>query len=94
MPDQVGFGKSSKPQDYQFSFAALAANTQTLMQELGISNSIFFGHSMGGMLASRFALLYPQQTQRLILGPRDRTGPGRNWKRAGVDYELGRWGIA
>ena len=27
----------------------------------------------------------------LILGTRDRTGPGRNWKKPGVDYELGRY---
>ena len=28
---------------------------------------------------------------RLIIGTRDRTGPGRNWKKSGVDYELGRY---
>jgi pimeloyl-ACP methyl ester carboxylesterase len=27
----------------------------------------------------------------LILGTRDRTGPGRNWKKPGVDYTLGRY---
>ena len=27
----------------------------------------------------------------IILGTRDRTGPGRNWMKAGVDYELGRY---
>ncbi len=67
IPDQVGFGKSSKPRDYQFSFAALAANTRQLMDELGIRSSVIVGHSMGGMLASRFALLYPEVTRRLIL---------------------------
>ncbi len=191
IPDQIGFGKSSKPQNYQFSFAGLATNTRQLMVELGIRRSIVVGHSMGGMLASRFALLYPDVTEKLILvnpiglenylrfvkyrdvgfffenekngspekirayqqrnyydgvwnerfenmthpligwmqgpdadriarvnaltydmiftqpvvtefqdlqvpvalilGTRDRTGPGRGWKRAGVDYELGRY---
>jgi pimeloyl-ACP methyl ester carboxylesterase len=67
IPDQIGFGKSSKPMDYQFSFATLAANTRQLMDELNIENSIIVGHSMGGMLASRFALLYPDVTQQLIL---------------------------
>lgn len=28
---------------------------------------------------------------KLIIGTRDRTGPGRNWKKQGVDYELGRY---
>lgn len=27
----------------------------------------------------------------LIIGTRDRTGPGRNWMRPGVEYELGRY---
>ncbi|MDN3379806.1 MULTISPECIES: alpha/beta hydrolase [unclassified Pseudoalteromonas] len=191
MPDQIGFGKSSKPKNYQFSFAALAHHTHALMTSLNIKSSIVLGHSMGGMLASRFALMYPDMTDKLILmnpiglenylqyvqykdtdffyknelaktpegvkqyqqknyydgkwnsqfeslthfitgqiqgpdqkkiawvnaktydmiftqpvitefanltmpvkliiGTRDRTGPGRNWKKQGVDYELGRY---
>jgi len=67
IPDQIGFGKSSKPADYQYSFAVLAQNTRSLMTFLKIEKSIIIGHSMGGMLASRFALMYPQSTQRLIL---------------------------
>ena len=191
MPDQIGFGKSSKPEHYQFSFAALASNTSELLDELGIDKTVVLGHSMGGMLATRFALIHPERTAKLvllnpiglenyleyvqskdidffyklsleqtaekirayqqknyydgawndryealtaplvgwvqgpdhaliawnaaltydmlftqpvvtemgdlrvptalILGTRDRTGPGRNWKRAGVDRELGRY---
>ncbi len=191
IPDQIGFGKSSKPTHYQYSFSALAHHTQSLMASLEIKKSIVIGHSMGGMLASRFALMYPQSTQQLILvnpiglenylryvnykdtnffyknelaktpeairryqqknyydgqwndqyealthfmigqlqgpdkeqiawvnaqtydmiftqpvitefknlsvpvsliiGTRDRTGPGRNWKKPGLDYELGRY---
>ncbi|BFM06034.1 alpha/beta fold hydrolase [Halioxenophilus aromaticivorans] len=67
MPDQIGFGKSSKPTDYQYSFAALANNTKALMDSLQLRSSIILGHSMGGMLATRFALLFPQATQQLIL---------------------------
>ena len=29
----------------------------------------------------------------LILGTRDRTGPGRNWKKTGVNYDLGRYNL-
>lgn len=67
MPDQIGFGKSSKAQHYQYSFAALANNTRALLDSLKIDNTYVLGHSMGGMLASRFALLYPQRTEQLIL---------------------------
>ncbi|WP_232787415.1 alpha/beta fold hydrolase [Spongiibacter nanhainus] len=67
MPDQIGFGKSSKPTDYQYSFAALANNTRALLDKLDIDKTWVLGHSMGGMLASRFALLYPKRTEQLIL---------------------------
>lgn len=191
IPDQIGFGKSSKPIDYQYSFEALAQNTKGLLEHLHIDSVHVIGHSMGGMLAARFALLYPNLTQKvtllnplglenylryveykdidffyqreltltadrvrnyqktyyydgewnekfealaapllgwvngpdwnklakvsarvydmiftgpvveefkyfempanLIIGTRDRTGPGRHWKRVGVDHELGRY---
>jgi|TARA_R110002126_G_scaffold291807_1_gene459742 pimeloyl-ACP methyl ester carboxylesterase len=67
IPDQIGFGKSSKTTAYQYSFAALAKNTKDLMTALDIKKSVILGHSMGGMLASRFALLYPDSTTKLIL---------------------------
>ncbi|MDX1293609.1 MAG: alpha/beta hydrolase [Hyphomonas sp.] len=67
IPDQIGFGKSSRPESYQYSFAALASHTHALMDSLGIEKSIVLGHSMGGMLASRFALMYPDTVDRLIL---------------------------
>lgn len=67
IPDQIGFGKSSKPVDYQYSFTVLASHTKALMASLNIEKGIILGHSMGGMLASRFALLYPESTSRLLL---------------------------
>ena len=66
-PDQIGFGKSSKPTAYQFSFAGLAANTRALLASLGIERCAVVGHSMGGMLATRYALAYPEHTERLVL---------------------------
>lgn len=67
IPDQIGFGKSSKPQNYQFSFAQLAVNTKAILDELNVSNTIVLGHSMGGMLATRFTLMYPEIVEKLIL---------------------------
>jgi pimeloyl-ACP methyl ester carboxylesterase len=66
-PDQIGFCKSSKPARYQYSFQQLAANTQALLAHLGIQRSTVIGHSTGGMLATRYALLYPAQLDRLVL---------------------------
>ncbi len=67
VPDQVGFGKSSKPALFQYSFQQLAESTKTLLDTLKVNKAIILGHSMGGMLATRFALMYPQITQQLIL---------------------------
>ena len=66
-PDQIGFGKSSKPAAYQFSFQQLASNTRSLLNALGISRVSVVGHSMGGMLATRFVLQYPEATERLVM---------------------------
>lgn len=67
IPDQIGFGKSSKPQNYQFSFSQLADNTKAVLDQLKIEKTIVLGHSMGGMVAVRFTLLYPERVQKLIL---------------------------
>ena len=66
-PDQIGFCKSSKPAAYQFSFQQLARNTNALLQALGIGRAIIVGHSTGGMLAIRYALMYPHETAQLVL---------------------------
>jgi len=67
MPDQIGFGKSSKPQHFQYSFHLLAQNTETLLDSLGVGKVAVLGHSMGGMVASRFVLLYPERVEKFIL---------------------------
>jgi pimeloyl-ACP methyl ester carboxylesterase len=67
VPDQVGFGKSSKPVFLQYTFELLATNTRRLLDHLGVTRAIVLGHSMGGMLATRFALMYPQRIEKLIL---------------------------
>lgn len=66
-PDQIGFGKSTKPVNYQYSFQQLALNTKSILDSLKINKIIVLGHSMGGMLATRFALSYPEMTDKLIL---------------------------
>lgn len=67
VPDQIGFGKSSKPTEYQFNFQQLAQNTKAVLDELKIDKIYLLGHSMGGMLATRFALMYPEMVEKLIL---------------------------
>ncbi|HEX9996139.1 MAG TPA: alpha/beta hydrolase [Abditibacterium sp.] len=66
VPDQIGFGKSSRP-DIAYSFDLLAENTAKLLDSLQIGRVSLVGHSMGGMLAAKFALKYPQRVNRLVL---------------------------
>ncbi|MEJ7668129.1 MAG: alpha/beta fold hydrolase [Casimicrobiaceae bacterium] len=66
VPDQIGFGKSSKP-DIPYSFDLLAANTARLLEHLSIKQAAVVGHSMGGMLAVPFARTYPRVTTHLLL---------------------------
>jgi len=67
VPDQLGFGKSSKPEGYQFTFQQLALNTKLMLENLQIDKIYLLGHSMGGMLATRFTLMYPDMVEKLIL---------------------------
>jgi pimeloyl-ACP methyl ester carboxylesterase len=65
-PDQIGFGKSSKP-NVAYHFDDLAANTQALLKSLGVRKVAVIANSMGGMVGIRFARLYPQTVQKLVL---------------------------
>ncbi|SDM02577.1 alpha/beta fold hydrolase [Kriegella aquimaris] len=67
VPDQIGFGKSSKPAHFHYTFQQLAENTKALLDTLNIKKTAILGHSMGGMLATRFTLMYPDTTEKLIL---------------------------
>ena len=67
IPDQVGFGKSSKPLNYQYTFESLALNTKKLLASLNIESTQIIAHSMGGMLGSRFSLMYSNIISNLIL---------------------------
>lgn len=66
-PDQIGFGKSSKPVGYQFSFQQLAQHTRAILTALQLDHVAVVGHSMGGMLAVRFTLMYPELVEKLVL---------------------------
>src|SRR5580700_1423087 len=66
IPDQIGWGKSPKP-DIHYSFQQLAANTAALLDALHVERAAILGHSTGGMLAVRFALMYPDRVTHLIL---------------------------
>jgi pimeloyl-ACP methyl ester carboxylesterase len=65
-PDQIGWGKSPKP-DIHYSFQQLAANTAALLDHLGVGRVAALGHSTGGMTAARFALMNADRVTHLVL---------------------------
>ena len=66
VPDQIGFGRSSKP-IIPYHFHDMALNTRRLLQHLNVARVSVVGHSMGGMLAARFATQYPDTVERLVI---------------------------
>src|SRR5258705_859025 len=66
VPDQIGFGKSSKPQG-DLHFDTLARNTIALLDHLGIAKADIVAHSLGGMLGVRIARAYPDRIAHLVL---------------------------
>ena len=81
--DLKGFGFSDRP-DGDYTLTAQADLIRQLMDQLGIERASVLGHSMGGAVAMRLALAYPERVERLILAS------------SASDLELGRriWGAA
>lgn len=65
VPDQIGYGRSSKP-IAPYNFNTQARNTWLILQHLKIEKAMVIGHSMGGMLAARFATQYPKAVERVV----------------------------
>src|SRR5437667_10882864 len=58
VPDQIGFGKSSKPSG-ETHFDTLARNTMALLDALQIPKADIVAHSLGGLPGVRLARAYP-----------------------------------
>ena len=65
-PDQIGYGRSSKP-IAPFNFNSQARNTYLILQHEKIEKAMVIGHSMGGMLAARIATQYPKAVERVVI---------------------------
>jgi pimeloyl-ACP methyl ester carboxylesterase len=63
--DLRGSGESERKGPYRLE--RYAADINELIGALGLSSAVVIGHSMGGTVALRFAVDYPQATQRLVL---------------------------
>ncbi len=66
VPDQIGFGKSDKPL-INYRVATYVDFLRGLMKELKVDRASLVGNSLGGWIASAFALANPQMVDRLVL---------------------------
>lgn len=87
--DRIGFGRSSKP-DTHYNLHMPARHSKMLIDKLGLDRVAIVGHSMGGMVATRFASTYPETTSHVVMvnqigltDPR----PGNEWTDPEVAYE-------
>ena len=66
VPDQIGFGDSSKPMiDYRV--ATLVDFLDGFCKKLGINKAAVVGNSLGGWTAMAFTLAHPDKVERMVL---------------------------
>lgn len=65
--DLPGFGRSSRDSTLDFSHEAHARRVVRLLDTLGIARATLVGHSMGGAIAQRVAVNFPERVERLVL---------------------------
>ncbi len=86
--DMPGYGTSAL--DGEMTWASLSDALLRLLDHLGLDKAAIVGHSMGGMVATRFASTYPETTTHVVMvnqiGLTD-TRPGRPWTDPEVVYE-------
>ncbi len=75
IPDHIGFGESSHPQEADYTPPAQAERLHALMQQLGITQIHLGGSSMGGHIAMTYAAAHAAEVQSLWL-----LDPGGAWK--------------
>ncbi|MBY0595894.1 alpha/beta fold hydrolase [Bacillus bingmayongensis] len=65
--DILGFGRSSKPVDFEYSFPNQVNLYYKLMKKLGYDKFAVLGHSMGGEMSLNLTYLYPGVVTHLVL---------------------------
>lgn len=65
--DLFGYGYSDKPEDGSFDLGDLARQMRGLLDALDVAKASVVGNSMGGAIAIRFALDYPERVEKLVL---------------------------
>ncbi len=65
--DQRGVGRSSSPEDGNYSLGRIVQDFEEIKTELGIKEWIIMGHSFAGIMQMDYALRYPQSIKGIIM---------------------------
>jgi len=65
LPDQRNHGQSGHSEE--FTYESMAADLKSFIEQQRIEQPVVMGHSMGGKVAMKFALTYPDMPKKLIV---------------------------
>ncbi|WP_404330966.1 alpha/beta fold hydrolase [Mesobacillus maritimus] len=65
--DNRGTGRSSKPET-PYSIELMAEDAKAVLDAANVQTANVYGISMGGMIAQRLAIAYPERVKSLVLG--------------------------
>jgi 4,5:9,10-diseco-3-hydroxy-5,9,17-trioxoandrosta-1(10),2-diene-4-oate hydrolase len=70
MPDMIGFGWSSKPDDIDYTLELFVPTLCEFLDLLKIERCVLVGNSLGGAISMKLAIEHPQRVEKLIvMGP-------------------------
>lgn len=80
-PDLPGFGFTEAPEDYPYTFDAMANTIEALLAEVGMERFFLYVHDFGSPIACALAMKYPQRVLGLIIqnGNAHDEGLGEPW---------------
>lgn len=67
VPDLIGYGYSDKPEDVDYHIDFFVECVKQTLDSIGIDKVTLIGNSLGGAIAIRYALTYPDQVEKLNL---------------------------
>ncbi|MEU6860631.1 alpha/beta hydrolase [Glycomyces sp. NPDC046736] len=66
-PDYPGFGRTAAPEDYRYSFDALADTIEGFVERLGLTRFSFYAFDFGAPVGFRIALRRPEWIEGLVV---------------------------
>ena len=81
-PDLPGFGFTKAPENYSYTFDAMAETIEALLREVGMDRFFLYVHDFGSPVAYALAMKYPERVLGLIIqnGNAHEEGLGAPWE--------------